>query len=876
MTNNGHHISITPRRGFGKMRQRAARPWARFLLLMVALLAVYVLAAPPVHAQTTPANYDGDGDGLIEIASLAQLNAVRWDLNGDGAVDDTANSDAYATAFPVSDGGSACPADMTCIGYELTASLDFDQNGDGEITSADSAYWNDGAGWQPIGANIDFAIVFEGNDHTIANLFVNRRETSYVGLFGSMGDAGFKIYGGEIRNLGMLGVDVTGDNYAGGLIGRTFGSVIVGCYATGTVRGDYDTGGLVGENTGGTISANCAKVAVNSRQHVGGLVGENEESGKISDSYATGTVNGDSAVGGLVGFNEVGSIISTSYATGTVIGNRAVGGLVGSNKPGTINASYSTGSVRGISSVGGLVGNLGGGAISASYSVSSVRGKDKVGGLVGSQEIELGTPGVISASYFDTQTSGQTAAVGTGAVSGAQGKTTAELQTPTAYGMSESIYAGWNLDIDGDSINDNPWHFGTSDQYPALQADFNGDERATWQEFGYQLRQVLRLTADTSSYAQVKLSWNEIIQGTNAQSVAYTLYRNGEAMASYDGRSVAYIDAELIRGQTYNYQVSALLNGVEAGHSNQVVVGGYDLDGDGLIEISSLAQLNAVRLDRNGDGAEGSSGNSGAYFAAFPVLKGGSVCPAGKICTGYELMANLDFDENGDGEITGADSAYWNDGAGWQPIAEFSGTFEGNGHTISNLFISRSRSAQMGLFRRILANGEIRNLGLAGVNVTGYDYTGGLAGESYGTISSSYSTGSISGYGAVGTLVGFNNHGTIRASYSAGAVNGTEYVGGLVGYNSQGTIRASYSTGAVSGKTYVGGLVGLDDRGTISASYYDSETSGRGTGAYAKTTAELQSPTGYTGIYVDWNLDLDGDDNADSPWISGTLSSTLR
>ena len=57
-------------------------------------------------------------------------------------------------------------------------------------------------------------------------------------------------------------------------------------------------------------------------------------------------------------------------------------------------------------------------------------------------------------------------------------------------------------------------------------------------------------------------------------------------------------------------------------------------------------------------------------------------------CQGYELRADLDFDTNGDGRID-ANDAYWNNGAGWKPIDSLTTTLEGNGHTISHLFINR-------------------------------------------------------------------------------------------------------------------------------------------------------------------------------------------
>ena len=338
----------------------------------VTLLVGGAEAASSAASALLPARHDSDSDGLIEISNLAQLDAVRYDLNGDGVVDSsfddesTADTDesedekaAYAAAFPVAEGKSVCLAEYPCTGYELTADLDFDTGTAGDRTDDD--YYNGGAGWEPISR---FTGVFDGGDHTIANLYINRPATSTSGLFARLGR------GSEVRNLGLTGVDVNGSGFVGGLVGANYSRTISASYVTGTVTGRrfyfysrFDpnsfysgTGGLVGDNYGGTISNSYATATVTGEVSVGGLVGSNvaEGRGGIFASYATGTVTGDYHVGGLAGDNDFGPI-SASYATGTVIGGDRVGGLVGINQA-KIIASYATGTVIG----GGLRGRPGG------------------------------------------------------------------------------------------------------------------------------------------------------------------------------------------------------------------------------------------------------------------------------------------------------------------------------------------------------------------------------------------------------------------------------------------------------------------------------------------------------------------------------------
>ena len=714
-----------------------------------------------VPAVAPPVDYDNDNDGLIAVDSLVKLNAIRWDLDGDGASTDA----RYALAFPTPAIGMGCPdtdsdaATPNCLGYELTADLDLDTDSSGAADSGDT-YWDSGAGWMPIGSDASgsgtsgYAAIFEGNGHSIANLFINRSSTGNVGLFAYTTDTS------AVRNVGLVGANVTGRGNTGALIGSAYGTVDF-AYSTGSVSGAGNVGGLVGYTTS-TIQRSYSTANVTGTDgNVGGLVGALPSTGVIKASYATGTVNGINAVGGLVG--EARGNITASYATGTV-----------------------TFTVGGIGSLGGLVGNY--------YEAT------------------------ITNSYWDVTTSG---IADKGLGNTGEGKTTAELRTPQGYGSGAAIYSAWNLDLDGDGNADDPWDFGTANQYPALKAEWDGDGTATAYEFGRQ------------------------------------------------GRS-APVD--------------------------------YDSDNDGLIDVDSLAKLNAIRWDLDGNGASTDAG----YALVFPAPPTGMVCPA--TCRGYELTADLDLDTDSNGAANSGDT-YWDSGAGWMPIgnaadgsatSRYSAIFEGNGHSIVNLFINRSSTRNVGLFGSTTDTSAVRNVGLVGANVTGNNFTGALIGSAYGTVDFAYSTGSVSGAASVGGLVGYSQstiqrsystanvtstgdnvgglvgytEGGVKASYATGTVNGSSGVGGLVGV-SRGNITASYSTGLVTG---AGGLVGDYNRATITDSYWDITTTGIADDNDArtgegKTTSQLQSPmqaNGYAGIYANWNLDLDGDGSADDPWDFGT------
>ena len=155
----------------------------------------------------------------------------------------------------------------------------------------------------------------------------------------------------------------------------------------------------------------------------------------------------------------------------------------------------------------------------------------------------------------------------------------------------------------------------------------------------------------------------------------------------------------------------------------------------------------------------------------------------------------------------------YNDGNGWEPIgtstSKFTGSFDGNGHKISNLYINRPTTSYVGLFGYTDSNSIIQNLFLENTNVTGYGGVGGLIGYNSGIINKSNSKGAVLGtwaVGYIGGLVGYNS-GTINKSYSEGTVIGQMRVGGLVGKNT-GDISLCYSACAVSGTNKIGGLIG--------------------------------------------------------------------
>ena len=228
------------------------------------------------------------------------------------------------------------------------------------IDATDTQNWNNGEGFEPIGKyEAHFTGTYNGQDHIIDGLFINRETEYHVGLFGF-------TEGTVIENLGLTNTNVLGNHNVGGLAGYLRIQCFVNnCYVEGTVSGDSSIGGLVGDNRNSLISDCYTSCFVSGNepwsQNMGGLVGVNRSDSIIENCYALGSVNGYDEIGGITGFNLNSTIISC-YATGDIEGTTSfpgemIGGLVGLNNGNSIiENSYFVGSVSGNIQSGGLVG----------------------------------------------------------------------------------------------------------------------------------------------------------------------------------------------------------------------------------------------------------------------------------------------------------------------------------------------------------------------------------------------------------------------------------------------------------------------------------------------------------------------------------------
>ena len=433
---------------------------------------------------------------------------------------------------------------------------------------------------------------------------------------------------------------------------------------------------------------------------------------------------------------------------------------------------------------------------------------------------------------------------------------------------------------------------------------------------------------------ELTVSWEAAVGSIEAYDVRYILSSASAEDKAEDtnwtlvedvwttrrGGNFEYTISGLINDMSYDVQVGAktTTDGLPFWSSTMVgiptSVVDYDEDGDGLIEVSTFTQLNAIRYDLNGNGQADKTNDQTNYTSAFPNATSNMGCYR-ESCEGYELTTDLDFNNSS-----------WTTGQGWEPIGtssnRFTAIFDGGGNTLSNLFIDRAGDA--GLFG--YSSGSIKNVGLVNVNLVGTGKVGGLLGRNNGDVANCFVTGQVSSTDTAGGLVGANTD-TIRTSYSRANVVNTLNGGGFAGVNED-ALLACYATGTVSTARNAGGLVGWNPNsasikycyatGSVSSSgtgddgrrvggfmgglqapwgsrvygrsYWDTQTTGQSSRAgsrfvsasnhekirsniIGKTTSELQSPTGYSGIYGRWNdEDVTGDGRRDAPWDFGTSS----
>jgi hypothetical protein len=575
---------------------------------------------------------------------------------------------------------------------------------------------------------------------------------------------------------------VQGENYLGGLVGYNYNGNISNSNSTGVLSGGADSyylGGLVGYNNGsiGSSSSNSTVSGGDNSYNLGGLVGSNIGGGTISSCSSTGNIDGgDSSfnIGGLAGRND-NSVIDKCYSTGDVSSSGGdsynIGGLVGDNGSGTgtITNCYSTGNAYGgtgaSQNVGGLVG-YNAYNINYCYStgfVSAGAGSQNLGGLVGNNN-----GGMVTASFWDMDTSGQTtSAGGTG------------LSTTDMMKQSTFTDAGW--DFVGETANgtNDIWAICEDATYPQLRlSTYSGGSGTVCDP--YQIANacdLLALGATLRDYDKYFILTADIDLGPSGAFTTAVIARDIDN-SNYNFDGVEFIGH--FNGD--GHKISNLT--INTGGAGNDYLGLFGSIGYGA-EIKNLRLENVSIISITSI----ASGAFSVYLGGMSGQNNGSISNCSLVgdirCEGGGVSQYGAF-----GGLTG-----WNNDSGSISKCFTTGTVTGGDGSI---YIGGLAGA---------SNGSISNCYSTDVVTGGNDseYLGGLVGDNSSSISDCYSTGAVTG--------GDNS----------------SNLGGLVGYNDGGSISNCYSTGAVSygaGSSDYGGLVGYND-GAVTACFWDTTTSGQ-------------------------------------------------
>jgi len=720
-----------------------------------------------------------------------------------------------------------------------------------------------------------------GLGHVITGLTIDAAQNQ-VGVFGTLAE------GGVIRDIGVRDSDVQSlYSTVGGLVGRNHGR-ISNAYFTGTVSaGGSDSGGLVGINdiSGVIQDSFSAGTVTGGGANIGGLVGSHY--GHISRSYSSADVLSTSDyVGGLVGRSQSGttgmfggspytSTLDSVYATGNVTGVNFVGGLVGVATANTLESAYATGDVTGVSYIGGLIGGNYG-VLSRSYATGNVSGSgEMIGGLVGYNSATL-----IEGSHATGSVTGTTA--GGGSLGGLVG---------TSDGTITQSYATGAVSSTGNEVGGLVGRMSGDISYAYSTGDVTGGDH-TGGLIGFFARGEVG-----NVYASGAVS------GTGSNKSAIFGWKPGLATldgAHWDSDSSGQTAAGPVDGTFFN--VTAVNADNRYSPTAYTELGTWEQVGTSTVWVAKDAgQPQWIMIEGQ---------TRPMLFSEYSTDIGNAhqlQLMAYDLTADYRLVRDIDASAT----ASGGGGSLWS-AAGFDPVGNsstpFTGSLDGRNHVIGDLYIHRPDTDFLGLFG-VTNGGDIHNVGLFDVNISGRNYAGALAGDSYNSsISHAFATGSVSvgnignsyagglvgqswfvsisnayafvdvqGVNYIGGLVGGSYSSEISNAYASGSVQGDNYIGGLVGLSYRAEISNTYASGSVQGVgegDYIGGLVGQNDSGNITYSYWNTETSHQSgsEGGEGKTTAELKTAA----TFATWNISDKGGESTIWRIYEGSTAPLLR
>lgn len=500
-------------------------------------------------------------------------------------------------------------------------------------------------------------------------------------------------------------------------------------------------------------------------------------------------IAGNNNVGGVAGYVYEGTV-SNCYNTGYVIGSTDVGGVTGCimsqnlySSRSVVN-SYNSGMVIGISNVGGVAGYVNElGTVINCYNTGTIYGSNDVGGVAGNNY------GFVSNS----------------------------CNTGEVYG---DIYVGGVV--------------GSGDVYNSYNTGIISGYSCVGGISGFVYGNVSRsYNTGTVSGDQIVGSVAGVAYFGNVTSCYYLSGTAADGIGDGTGEAESLTDEQMkdqsnFEGWDFKYEwfmgeVYCGNNPCPQGYPKLQVFGNFSSVPSSIIWNGDT--------DTNWDG-NGTQRDPYLISSAEELAGLAEMVNDGIDYSGYFFKVTKDIVFNN------TENLYWHNRAiQWTPIGissihNFQGTFDGNGHTISGIYINTTKGNQ-GLFGYV-ENGIIRNLGILDSYIKGTHYVGGVGGNIIGSVSNCYNVGTVNGGRYVGGVVG---SGGASNCYSTGVISGHQYVGGVTGggivincYNTgivygnrnvggvlgDGSVYYSYNTSMVCGNDYIGGVVGS---GSVKNSY---------------------------------------------------------
>lgn len=528
---------------------------------------------------------------------------------------------------------------------------------------------------------------------------------------------------------------------------------------------------------------------------IGNLAGGSAEAPVIIENLGIvkSFIRGHDDIGAIAGKVYGYAIIRNSYADSYIRGETFVGGLVGyeQGQLKLINV-YSSGSVYGYQCVGGLQGGSSGGGrttIINSFSYGSIGG-NATAPLFSYAKNKKDSSVIILNSYYTTHSSSEF------------GGTAATIESMSNGAVVKALH----------------------------EYNENGIDGSVWgQEIGKDLHPTLNTKYTDPGIKVSKATFHLNNQHDSVYSINYIEGLNIAISTPTEGNWIfkGWFENSKLEGKRV-YPINSSTRGDKHYYADWFKVSAPKKK-DGCYQISSADELYGFAKIVNGT----FSGKE----------KDSTAC--GVLTQDIKFYPNV---LNNDGSLSNKASDY----IIWDPIRNFSGIFDGQGHTISGVYLKTSHVIGGGLFTNIIGSNNndevaIKNLGITNSFFSDGGNSAAIAGRVDGKVSieNCFSTSTIHGTGATAGLVGLvytQSELTIKNAFNAGVINGwmNKEMGGLIGWinpDAKASIYNSYNLDTLS--SGLGNLLNAnyDTSYTIEHSYYISfdtnadTTTKKGTGA---------------------------------------------